>query len=504
MRLPARSAIPTRRPVVLAALLGIACGVGPQCPSLADDRPRADLLSAATREAARLAGPGVVTIGPGVAMPGRLIAPGPPEGGSGVVVDADRGLILTLDSIVAEALDAVGSILVELPDGRIRPVIDVRRDPRSDLALVSIDPQGLSLRVVEWGDPDPPIPGTWVLALGRPPGIGPWISAGVASGTGRAPSPGSARDLIRTDRPIPPGASGGALIDLSGALVGITLSTPGGPDAVGFAIPSDRARRVAEDLGDLGRVRRSSIGVVIAAADPELVAALGLPGAARVDAVAPSGPADRGGVLPDDLILSVGNRPVSGPDGLVSAVEFAPIGEPLPMVVLRGSSQLNLELRPEPTDPMAEAGIAPIASAGPPIGRVEPSPTAPDPAPPPIRLPDPPTSRDPSRFPALGLRLDAPSAELVERFGLDPGVSGLVIVGTVPGGPADLGGLSPGMVITDVLDRRVSSLATFREAVAVAPPGADLILRIVNRGRSEFRVILRDSGAMRGIQDPDP
>jgi S1-C subfamily serine protease len=125
---------------------------------------------------------------------------------------------------------------------------------------------------------------------------------------------------------------------------------------------------------------------------------------------------------------------------------------------------------------------------------VEPNPTLNDDPTPIIRLPEPATARDPTRFPDLGLRLGEPSPALIDRFGLESTVSGLIIVGISPGGPADLGGLEPGMVITDVLDRRVQSLADFRQSVANAPTDQDLILRIQHRGRSEFRVILRNLG----------
>ena len=495
-------AIPTRRHLVLSAFMGTACLLGPGRSSPGEDRTGADALSAAFREAIRVAGPCVVTVRSGDARIGPPIAPRPVDGASGVVVDADRGLVLTLDSLVAGALDTVGSIRVELPDGRMRPVFDVRRDPRSGLALISVDPQGLSLREADWGDPDRLEPGSWVLAIGRGPESGLTISAGIVSGTGRTPSSGSLRDLIQTDRPIGPGNAGGALVDPSGKILGIGVHVPEGPEGMGFAVPSSRARRVAQDLDTLGRVRRSSIGAVVAMADPEAIAALDLPGAVLVNAVAPGSPADRAGMLPGDLILSLGDRPVVAPDRLVSAIEFSPIGEPLAMVVLRDTGRVALEPRPEPLGPTTGDAIAPIVSARPPVDRPAPPQPSPDPALPSIRLPEPPTSRDPSRFPGLGLRLEATSAELAERFGIDPDVSGLVIVGIVPGGPADLGGLSPGMVVTDVLDRRVSSLATFREAVAVAPPGADLILRIVNRGRAEFRVILRDPAADDGDRAP--
>jgi serine protease Do len=444
----------------------------------------------------------VVTVRPADAPGAARFDPQSPLESTGVVIDPGRGLVLTVDRPIANALDTVGSIVVELPDGRIRPVLDVRRDPKSDLALLSIDPSGASLRGIPWGDSSGLEPGDEVLAVGRSTLLGGTVSAGVVAGTRRTLSGGPHRDLILTDASLPDPRTGGALIDLSGHLVGLVIpAPPPSLDATGFrlAVPSHRARRIAEDLAQIGRVRRSAIGVRIGTADPEQSALLDPPGAVRVEAVTPEGSASRSGLRAGDLILSVGGRPVATPEQLASAIEFAPTGEPIPIDILRDGLRTTLNPLPDLLDPIGH-DIGPIASATPSDGQDSPGPTSgrPEPPPNPIRLPDPPSSRDPSRFPTLGLRLGPPSPELAERFGLDPHVPGLVIVGIVPGGPADLGGLSPGMVVTDVMDRRVGSLADFREAVALAPLEGDLILRILNRGRAEFRVILRKTDAPAG------
>jgi serine protease Do len=409
------------------------------------------------------------------------------------VIDSDRGLVLTVDQAVANALDTVGSIVVELPDGRLRPVLDVRRDPASNLALLAIDPDGLSLQQLPWGDSSQIAPGDRVLAVGRSTMLGGTISAGIIAGTGRTLSGEPDRDLILTDASLPEPGIGGALIDPSGQLVGLVIPAPTPAlknSGFRLAVPAHRALRIAEDLDKIGRVRRLAIGVRLGPADPEKTALFDPPGAVRVVAVSPESPASRAGICPGDLILSVGGRPVSSPDHVASAIEFSPIGEPILIDILRDDLQTTLKPLPDPLEPISD-GIGPIASARTTDGRNAPTSGRPEPSPTPIRLPEPPSSRDPSRFPTLGLRLEAPSLELAERFGFDAQVSGVVIVGIVPGGPADLGGLSPGMVVTDVLDRRVGSLADFREAVALAPPEEDLILRILNRGRAEFRVLLR-------------
>ncbi|RUL88940.1 trypsin-like peptidase domain-containing protein [Tautonia sociabilis] len=497
----ARAGLPhldRRLPTRGAVLIGVVLVMGP-CPlASAQELPTPGSLSIAFREAARRAIPAVVTVRP----VGGSTVPRTDPGGSGVVIDATRGLILTNDHVVGDAERSGNPIRVVLPDGRSRPVLDVRRDPKSDLALLAINPEGLGLIPLEWGESDALEVGDWVLAVGQPFGLAGSVSAGIVGGTGRTLSLDRHRDLIQTDAAINPGSSGGALIDLSGRLVGINVAVQtigGGHEGVGFAVPAARARRVSEDLATFGRVRRSAIGVRVSAVDPELAATLDPPGAVRVESVAPGGPAGSAGLSAGDLIVSIAGRAVSAPDQLVSAVEFFPVGEPMTVSIVRNGQLDLLEVRPEPLLADGDLAIGPISSNRSPTGEAAGPPEAPRAR---VRLPEPSASRDPTRFPELGLRVEEGSDELAARFGLSRDVSGLVIVGISPGGPADLGGLVPGMVITDLLDRRVATLTDLREAVATAPPERDLILRVLHRGRAEFRVILRE-GSRNGDIDRD-
>lgn len=454
-------------------------------------------LASEVRNAARRALPGVVAVS-GADPVGRIGSEGSlpaVSGGAGVVIDADRGLILTADAIVEEVSDrSVENLRVTLPDGRSRPVLDLRQDPASGLALLVIDPTGLDLLALEWGRSETLEPGDLVLSVGNPWGLSGSVSLGIVSGLRRSPASSVHRDLIQTDALIAPGSAGGALVDGEGRLVGITVLVPGVSDRhdrIGFAVPSHRASRIAKDLADRGQVRRMVIGVQVSGVDSEEAVMLGFRGAVRVDSVIVDGPASQAGLVPGDLILSVDERPIATLSDLISIVEFASDSDeqPLTLEVLRDGQRELLNVQPEPirTDP--GLGSGPMVVVPPPV-ELNPSPN--DEQQPIIRLPEPATSRDPTRFPGLGLRLGEPSPALTQRFELEPGVSGVIIVGITPGSPADLGGLEPGMVVTDVLDRRVRSLAEFRQSVAKAPLDRDLILRIRHRGRSEFRVIFRD------------
>src|SRR5205807_1653836 len=144
-------------------------------------------------------------------------------------------------------------VQVTLPDGRTRVASKVKRDPKSDLALLVIDPEGLSQ--AEWGDSEVLDTGDWVLAVGHPFGLSNTVTAGIVSGKGRGIGMAMYEDLLQTDAAINPGNSGGPLVNLKGEIVGINSAIKtmgGGYEGVGFAVPSSRARRVAADLAEHG------------------------------------------------------------------------------------------------------------------------------------------------------------------------------------------------------------------------------------------------------------
>jgi serine protease Do len=474
----------------------------PAMRAAAED-PAPEALSVRFRAAARRALPSVVSVraelGPnasplGVPMPASLVPRDP--GGSGVVIDATRGLVLTNDHVVQGA----ARVVVTLHDGRQRVVKEVRRDPRSDLALLIVPADGL--HAATWGDSDALDLGDWVLAVGQPFGLADSVTAGIVSGTGRGIASAVYEDLIQTDAAINPGNSGGPLVNLRGEVVGIntaikTLS--GGYEGIGFAVPSNRARRVADDLAETGRVRRASLGVLIGRIDPEAAERLGNPGAVPITGVAPLGPAAQAGLVAGDVVLEVDGRPVRGVGSLQARIEVAPVGEPLALRIARGAERREVIVRPVA---QGEVGL-PVEPM--PIPMPAPAPAAPPPAPAGAArpLPEPAdASRSPTRFPALGLRLSEPTAELARQFGHEATPPGLFVRGVEPDGPADRAGLEIGMVITDLDGRPARTLADVRAAMAERPAGRDLILRILRGTKAEFRVILAES--LPGADAPPP
>jgi len=264
--------------------------------------------------------------------------------GSGIVVDAERGCILTLDHL----LEGVSQATVVLGDGRERNTSQIRRDPQSDLAILVIDPKGLNLTAAHWGDSRSLQAGDWVLTIGQPPGSDPAKSAGLFSarrfGAGTAP----ASELLETDAAVNAANSGGPLVNLSGEVMGVNLFIPAqrGPTGMGFAIPGERARRIASDLVEIGRVRRSYLGIQI---EPGSRVAVdrGLPsGTVAVGSVTPGSPAASSGLRAGDLIVTIDGRPVVGIEMLQSKVELAPPGDELTLGIERENRRQDIKVRP--------------------------------------------------------------------------------------------------------------------------------------------------------------
>lgn len=467
--------------------------------SRSQDVREAEALSASFRNAARKVLPAVVSVRPlgGGRLPGRPFplpipnidveifpntSPAPfrgpiGTGGSGVVIDAEKGFVLTNDHVVNGAT----RVAVVLPNGRERIASQIRRDPKSDLALLVVDPRELSQ--AELGDSSALEVGDWILAIGQPFGLSGTVTAGIVSGKGRGIGLSMYEDLIQTDAAINPGNSGGPLVNLQGQVVGISTALKterGGFEGVGFAIPIVRARRVANDLAQFGSVRRAYLGVNIGPIDPMNAERIEQPGAVVINDVRPGSPADQAGLRRGDIVVALGGSAVQGTTALQSAIEFASIGEPLNLTVDRQGQRVELTVRPE----------AQPEAFGLPEPRVSPA-EPPRPREPERRDGVEPTAKtaESSYFAALGLRLSDLNPRLARKHRIDDGRSGVVIVGVDPDGPADHGGLEIGMLITDAANRRVTSLADFRAAVADRPEDRDLLLRILRGSKPEFRIV---------------
>ncbi|MFN6961062.1 MAG: Do family serine endopeptidase [Rhodocyclaceae bacterium] len=272
--------------------------------------------------------------------------------GSGVVVSAD-GYVLTNNHVV-EAADAIE---VALPDGRKFDARLVGADPESDLAVLKIA-SDKPLTPITFAPPNTLRVGDVVLAIGNPFGVGQTVTHGIVSALGRSHlGINTFEDFIQTDAAINPGNSGGALVDGNGHLVGINTaiySQSGGSMGIGFAIPVSLAKNVMEQIIKTGTVTRGWIGVEVQDMTPELADSFGVKSeeGALIAGVMRNGPADKAGVRPGDILVSVAGKPVKDAQVMLELIAALPPGEKAKFGLLRAGRPIDVEIvigrRPRP------------------------------------------------------------------------------------------------------------------------------------------------------------
>ena len=333
--------------------------------------------------------------------------------GSGVVFTPD-GAILTNNHVIDHAL----TINVHLRDGRLLNAKLLGRDPSTDLAVIKIDAAGLT--AAKFADSDAARVGEWVVAIGSPFGLNYTVTTGVLSAKGRGGlGMNLIEDYLQTDASINPGNSGGPLCDLNGQVLGINTMIVGRGANIGFAIPSNLARRVAEQILKKGKVERAWIGVGIQDLTPELASSLKVADARAgvlVNSVTDGGPAQKANIKPGDVIAAVAGKKVTDGRELVRELIAHEIGQTVNLEIIRdgkryGSSAL-LTPRPEPAVPPLPVQQQGVPQAG------------------------------------LGLSVRDLTAQQAGQAGLSPKACA-VVTNIAPGSSADRAGLKPGDVIIE-------------------------------------------------------
>ena len=264
--------------------------------------------------------------------------------GSGVIVDAENGYLLTNHHVI----DKAEQITVALTDRREFEAEVVGADPETDIALLKIDAD--SLTALPFADSDELQVGDYVVAIGNPFGLGQTITAGIVSAVGRSGlSLESYEDFIQTDAAINVGNSGGALINLKGELVGINtaiFSGRGGNIGIGFAIPINMARQIMDQLLTHGEIQRGRIGVQIQDLIPDLAEALGTSHerGAVVAQVIPGTPAEEAGLQIGDVIVEMNGEAVSGSSDLRNKVGLLRVGDAVRLTIERDGKPMTIEL----------------------------------------------------------------------------------------------------------------------------------------------------------------
>lgn len=357
--------------------------------------------------------------------------------GSGLIY-RDDGLIMTNAHVVRGA----DTVTVRLSDGReFKNAKVLGQDERTDVAVVKIN--ATKLPVVKLGDSSQVRVGDWAIAVGNPFGLEHTLTVGVISAKARevplnVRSPG---DYLQTDASINPGNSGGPLLDIYGRVIGVNnaiFSQSGGNIGIGFAIPINTARQVADALVKEGRVRRAYLGASINNLENR-AAAFGLDPNTKgvlIEAISPNSPGARAGLQPGDVVTEFNGKAVTRTAELQRMVSSAEIGSTAQLKILRGGKPLTISVRLE--ELKENVGANPSTPASPNDGEgIAPT--------------------------ALGLRLSTITPQLANRFGIK-GNQGIVVVGVEPNSSAAGAGLRPG----DVIERVGQTTVTTPQAVQTA------------------------------------
>jgi serine protease Do len=383
--------------------------------------------------------------------------------GSGVIVSSD-GYILTNHHVV----DGAEQVKVDLSDNRTVTARIVGSDAPSDLAVLKVD--ATSLPTLPLGNSDVVRVGDVVLAVGNPLGVGKTVTMGIISAKGRQTglSNGSFEDFLQTDAPINQGNSGGALVNTSGELVGINsqiLSRSGGSIGIGFAIPSNMAKSVMDQLIKGGKVRRGQLGIVVQKVSSEIASSMNLKDARGVivSQVQPGSGADRAGVKQGDVITTLNGAEVDDPNTFRNHVASAQPGATVTLNVFRNGQQQQIKATLGEFTATKEAGDGEDSSTG--------------------------NNNNSVGTGKLGVGVQPVTPEVAQQLGLPAGAQGLV-VGTVdPNGPAAEAGIQEGDVLVQVNQQAVRSINDLQSALQKSGTRPALVL--VNRKGSTIFITVQ-------------
>jgi Do/DeqQ family serine protease len=383
--------------------------------------------------------------------------------GSGVVVSAD-GYILTNHHVI----DGAENIKVDMNDGRTLEAKLIGSDPPSDLALLKVNATGLTYMTP--GDSDKVRVGDVALAIGNPLGIGQTVTMGIISAKGRAtggPGSGNFEDFLQTDAPINHGNSGGALVNTLGELIGINSQIlpgeTGGNIGIGFAIPSNMAKTVMDQLVKNGKVRRGQLGISVSRVTSDLAASLGMPDAKGVivNSVRSGSAAEKAGLRQGDVITAINDNPVSDTNAFRNRVAGNGPGTEVTLTIMRDNREQKI--RATLDEFSAETARAENENEGGPNPRN-------------------------SGGGKLGISVEPVTPDVAQELQLKPGTTGVVVTSVDPAGPAMEAGIQRGDVIQEVNRQPVKSADDLR--AAIDKNGSKPALLLLNRrGETVFLAI---------------
>ena len=358
--------------------------------------------------------------------------------GSGFIIDGD-GHVVTNNHVIQDA----DEITVVLHNETRLPAKVVGRDAKTDIAVLKVEtPAGT--RFAHFGNSDGVRVGDWVVAIGNPFGFGGTVTAGIISARGRDINAGLYDDFLQTDASINRGNSGGPMFNLAGEVIGINtaiFSPSGGSIGIGFAIPSNSARPVIEQLIKHGQVKRGWLGVRIQAVTDEIAETLGLKAAqgALVASVIDGGPAQKANIRAGDIIVEFDGRPIDQMRQLPRVVAETEVGRTVDIKLWRENREMTVKVK--------------VAALQEEEEKVAAAPTRGE------------TAKASEKIVPLGVTVAEIDDRAREKYTLEKDAKGVVITDVEPGGPAGEAGIKPGEVIVEIGQERITSPAQFAAKV---------------------------------------
>jgi serine protease Do len=399
--------------------------------------------------------------------------------GSGVILDKNGYILTNYHVIMQDGVDRpVDRIRVQIhgdDDGKGYEAKIIGSDKWTDLAVIKID-AGRTLKPAQFGNSGSARVGDWVLAIGSPFGLESTVTAGIISAKGRSIEggpEGQFKRFLQTDAAINPGNSGGPLVNLAGQVIGINTAIAtrrGSSDGVGFAIPSDTARKIYNSIISTGSVRRGAIGVSFRNQNnPALLRSFGADHGVVVDSVERGSPAERAGLKMGDVIISVDGKPISTGDELVAIVSDTEVGKKLKLDILRDQKPISTEVEVGDRNKVLSE-----LTGGPDAGRSSPD------------------DEGETSEGILGLSVRDLTREQAQEIAAQLHLSrpqGVLVVDATPSGFASDLGLFRGDVILGINHQPVKSLEDFNRLQSQLKSGDDVLILIARRTQRTFTTL---------------
>ncbi len=381
--------------------------------------------------------------------------------GSGFIIDAKNGYIVTNNHVIKDA----DEVRVTLHDDTTLEATIIGFDEKTDLALLKVDPEAIDLKDVKFGNSDEMRVGDWVLAIGNPFGLGGTVTAGIISARQRNINAGPYDDFLQTDASINRGNSGGPMFNMDGEVIGINTaiySPSGGSVGIGFAIPSNLAKPVIEQLIKYGKTRRGWLGVRIQSVTDEIAESLGLDEAkgALVASVAPNGPADKAKIQAGDIIIQFNGKTIREMRTLPRIVAETPIGEKSKVTVWRNGKKITLTVEIGELEKAEEEGLVSATKSSSGIAKGE------------------------TKIKSVGITIASINSEILEKFGITrDDISGVIVTDIEKDSEAAKKGIRAGDIILEINQQTASTPQKALSIIEKAEKsGRKSVLMLVDHG----------------------